>query len=150
MKKFIIAIIILLFAAFPLVAAEGMLNVESEFSVEITADRMERVLKEKGMIIFNRIKHSESAGKVGIELRETQLIIFGNPKAGSPLMKCQQSIAVDLPQKALVWKDENNKVWVSYNDPRYLKKRHNISGCEKSILKIEKVLASLTKSAANK
>ena len=127
-----------------------MLNVESEFSVEITADRMERILKEKGMIIFNRIKHSESAGKVGIELRETQLIIFGNPKAGSPLMKCQQSIAVDLPQKALVWKDENNKVWVSYNDPRYLKKRHNISGCEKAISKIEKVLASLTKSAANK
>ena len=60
---------------------------------------MERILNEKGMTIFNRIKHSENAGKIGIELRETQLIIFGNPKAGSPLMKCQQSVALDLPQK---------------------------------------------------
>ena len=102
------------------------------------------------MTIFNRIKHSGSANKVGITLRETELIIFGNPKAGSPLMKCQQSIALDLPQKALIWKDENNKVWISYNDLRYLKKRHNVTGCEKVISKVEKILVTVTKSASNK
>jgi uncharacterized protein (DUF302 family) len=108
------------------------------------------VLLEKGMTIFNRIKHSESASKVGFELRETQLIIFGNPKAGSPLIECQQSVALDLPQKALIWKDENKKVWISYNDPRYLKKRHEIIGCEKALSKIESALSNITKSASNK
>ena len=133
MKKSIFVIFIMIFTAFHLYAADGMQNVESEFSVKETSDRMEKILNEKGMTIFNRIKHSENAGKIGIELRETELIIFGNPKAGSPLMKCQQGIALDLPQKALIWKDENNKVWISYNDLRYLKKRHNVTNCEKVI-----------------
>ncbi len=150
MKTSILVIFTMLFVTSTVYAGDGMLNVESKFSVENTADRMERVLNENGMTIFNRIKHSESASKVGIELRETELIIFGNPKAGSPLMKCQQSMAIDLPQKALIWKDENNKVWISYNDPRYLKKRHKISDCEKVISKIEKALANITKLAANK
>jgi uncharacterized protein (DUF302 family) len=75
-------------------------------------------------------------------------MIFGNPKVGSPLMKCQQSAAIDLPQKALIWEDDNDRVWISYNDPRYLEKRHNISGCEEVITKIEKALAGITKSAA--
>ena len=70
-----------------------------------------------------------------MELRETELIIFGNPKVGSPLMKCQQSVAIDLPQKALIWKDSEGKVWISYNNPRYLEKRHNISNCERSYFK---------------
>lgn len=107
-------------------------------------------MNEKGMTIFNRIKHSEAAGKVGIELRETELIIFGNPKVGSPLMKCQQSVALDLPPKALIWEDDQARVWISYNDPGYLGKRHNISGCEEVISKIEKALAGITKAAATK
>jgi len=100
------------------------------------------------MTIFNRTKHSEGASKVGIELRETELIIFGNPKVGSPLMKCQQSVAIDLPQKALIWRDENSRVWISYNDPEYLKKRHNITGCDEVIAKIEKALFGITKAAS--
>jgi uncharacterized protein (DUF302 family) len=104
-------------------------------------------LKEKGMTKFNRIKHSEGAGNVAIELRDTELIIFGNPKVGSPLMKCQQSVAIDLPQKALIWEDKNAKVWITYNDPKYLQKRHNITTCEEVILRIEKVLASIANSA---
>jgi uncharacterized protein (DUF302 family) len=150
MKTSTLVLLTLLFVISTVYAGEGMLNVESMFSVENTANRMENILKEKGMTIFNKINHSQSAGKVGIELRETQLIIFGNPKAGSPLMKCQQSIGIDLPQKALIWKDKNNKVWISYNNPRYLKKRHKISDCEKAIAKIEKALANITKSAAGK
>ena len=102
------------------------------------------------MTIFNRIKHSEGAGKVGIKLRDTELIIFGNPKVGSPLMKCQQSVAIDLPQKALIWEDEKHNVWISYNDPQYLVKRHNVSGCEEIVDKISKALAGITKAAASK
>jgi uncharacterized protein (DUF302 family) len=111
---------------------------------------MEIILKEKGMTIFNRIKHSEGASKVGIELRDTELIIFGNPKVGSPFMKCQQSVAIDLPQKALIWKDDKAKVWISYNDPSYLEKRHNVIGCEEVISKIGKALAGIAKSASTK
>ncbi len=131
-------------------AVEGMIDVKSSFGVKETGDRLENVLKEKGMTIFNRIKHSDAAKNVGVGLRETELIIFGNPKVGSPLMKCQQSVAIDLPQKALIWKDSEGRVWISYNDPRYLEKRHNISNCEEVIAKIEKALAGISKAASTK
>ena len=150
MKKAILAALLIVLIAIPVAAADGVINVASTFNVKETADRMESILNEKGMTIFKRIKHSEAAGKVGIELRETELIIFGNPKVGSPLMKCQQSVAIDLPQKALIWEDDKAKVWISYNDPRYLEKRHNISGCEEVITKIEKALAGITKAASTK
>jgi uncharacterized protein (DUF302 family) len=148
MKKIILTTLMIFFIAVPAAATDGLVNVPSTFNVEKTADRMESVLLEKGMTIFNRIKHSEGAANVGIELRKTELIIFGNPKVGSPLMKCQQSVAIDLPQKALIWEDDNAKVWISYNDPRYLEKRHNIIGCEEVISKIEKALAGIAKSAS--
>jgi uncharacterized protein (DUF302 family) len=150
MKKLILIALSILLIAIPVEAADGVVNVSSTFSVKETADRMEGILKEKGMTIFNRIKHSENAGKVGIELRDTELIIFGNPKVGSPLMKCQQSVAIDLPQKAVIWEDDKGKAWISYNDPRYLEKRHNITGCEEVISKIEKALAGIVKSASTK
>ncbi|MBQ0721631.1 MAG: DUF302 domain-containing protein [Gammaproteobacteria bacterium] len=127
-----------------------MINVKSQFDVKTTSDRFEEILNEKGMIVFNRIKHSRNAEKIGVELRETELIIFGNPKAGSPLIKCQQSIAIDLPQKALIWKDKNSDVWISYNDTAYLKNRHNVKGCEKVISKVGRVLANISSSASSK
>ena len=130
--------------------ASGIVNVSSDFSVKETGERLETILKKKGMKIFNHINHSEGASSVGITLRDTELIIFGNPKVGSPLMKCQQTVALDLPQKALVWKDENKKVWISYNDPKYLVQRHDLKGCEKVLGKVEKALAGITKAAATK
>jgi len=148
MKKTILTALSILFIALPAAASDGVVDVQSSFSFAETADRMERLLEEKGMTVVNRIKHSESAAKIGIELRKTELIIFGNPKVGSPLMKCRQSVAIDLPQKALIWEDENAKVWISYNDPRYLEKRHNISGCEEVISKTEKALAAIAQTAA--
>ena len=150
MNRSIVVMLVMLFSPLAVSAADGMLSVESQFNVETTVDRLEKMLAQKGMTIFNRVRHSESAGKVGIQLNETQLIIFGNPKAGSPLMKCQQTVAIDLPQKALIRKDENNKVWISYNDIRYLVKRHGVQNCTKVISKIEKLLANTTKSAASK
>jgi len=134
----------------PVMAAEGMINVASDYNVKETADRLENILAEKGMTIFKRINHSKGAANVGIKMPETELFIFGNPKVGSPLMQCQQSVAIDLPQKALVWADDQGKVWISYNDPRYLKKRHNISGCEETIAKIEKALSGITNTASRK
>lgn len=150
MKQLILTVLLMSSIAIPAGAVDGMVNVQSTFNVKETANRLESILKDKGMTVFNRIKHSEGASKVGIELRGTELIIFGNPKVGSPLMKCRQSIAIDLPQKALIWEDDKGKVWISYNNPRYLEKRHNITGCEKVISKIEKVLASVAKSASVK
>ena len=148
MKKIILTALSVLLIAIPVAAAEGVVTIPSTFSVEDTADRMENVLNKKGMTIFNRIKHSEGAAKIGIELQKTELILFGNPKVGSPLMKCQQSVAIDLPQKALIWEDADAKVWISYNDPGYLQKRHNIAGCEEVISKIKKALNGITQSAA--
>lgn len=148
MKQFIFTTLFILALTIPAQAADGVINVQSMFKVQETADRMEGILKEKGMTIFNRLQHSEGAKKVGIELRDTELIIFGNPKVGSPLMKCQQSVALDLPQKALIWEDEESMVWISYNDPRYLEKRHKINGCEEVLVKIEKALAGIVRAAA--
>ncbi|MDY0223728.1 MAG: DUF302 domain-containing protein [Desulfobacterium sp.] len=150
MKKLILTILVVLTMTVPIYAAEGILDVKSSFGVKETGDRLERILKEKGMTIFNRVKHSEAAEKVGVALRETELIIFGNPKVGSPLMNCQLSVAIDLPQKALIWKDNEDQTWISYNDPRYLQKRHDISNCDEVILKIEKALSGMIKAAATK
>ena len=148
MRITIISTFLMLLFTTPMAMADGLINVRSAFSVEETANRLENILTEKGMTIFNRIRHSESAAAVGIELRETELIIFGNPKVGSPLMKCQQSVAIDLPQKALIWKDQNSSVWITYNDPGYLVNRHQITGCEEVISKIEKALSGMTKAAS--
>jgi uncharacterized protein (DUF302 family) len=147
MKKTVAILISALCLALPLSAAEGMINVPSSFNVKETAERLLKVLEQKKMTLFVHVEHSGGAEKVGLELRDTELVIFGNPKVGTPLMQCEQSVAIDLPQKALIWEDEKGSVWLSYNDPRYLEKRHNISGCEAVIAKIEKALAGITKAA---
>ena len=147
MKTFLIVLASLLITT-SVIAADGMVNVKSSQDVKRTADQLVDILNSKGMTVFNRISHSDAAQRVGIQLRDTELVIFGNPKAGSPLMKCQQSIAIDLPQKALIWQDADSAVWISYNDPAYLKKRHTISGCDEALNKISNALAGITKAAA--
>ncbi len=129
-------------------ADSGVIRIKSNHDVPSTLDRLEKVLKEKGMKVFARINHAKGAASVGKQLRPTALIIFGNPKVGSPLMQCQQSVAIDLPQKALIWKDAQGTVWISYNDPRYLQSRHNIPGCNEVISKIGAALAGITKAAS--
>ncbi|VEP18629.1 conserved hypothetical protein [Hyella patelloides LEGE 07179] len=125
----------------------GFISVASFHDVTVTADRFEELLKAKELTIFARINHSEGASKVGENLRPTELIIFGNPRVGTPLMQCSQSVAIDLPQKALFWEDENGKSWLSYNDPNYLANRHQIEGCENAIQKITGVLDNLADAA---
>jgi len=114
----------------------GILNLPSRYSVPETIARLESILKEKGVAVFSLIDHSGEAAKVGLSMPPTQLLIFGNPKGGTPLMLSAPSTAIDLPLKALVWQDQQGKVWLSYNSPEYLQQRHgfpsdllkNISG----------------------
>ena len=108
---------------------------------------LESALKSKGMTIFKRVSHSAGAAKVGLELRSTELLIFGNPKVGTLLMQCQQLAALDLPQKALVYEDENGQVWYAYNDPEYIAYRHNVVGCDDVVSKISKALFNFSKAA---
>jgi uncharacterized protein (DUF302 family) len=84
------------------------------------------LLKSKGITVFARIDHSGEAAKAGLKMRPTQLLIFGNPKAGTPLMNASPSVAIDLPMKSLVWQDEGGKVWVGYNSPAYMQQRHGL------------------------
>lgn len=129
------------------VDATGIIKIKSAHSVEKTILLLETALLQKGMTIFKRINHTAGAEKVGMQLRPTQLLIFGNPKAGTPLMLCAQSAALDLPQKALAYEDEAGQVWLSYNDPAYMAKRHNIKDCEEPLKKVSKALANFAKVA---
>lgn len=125
------------------------ISIASPFSVSETADKLSAILKAKGLTEFARINHAENAEKAGMELKPTELMIFGNPKVGTPLMKCAPTVAIDLPQKMLIWQDKNDKVWLSYNTPDYLKKRHNIEGCDEVLGKVSNVLGALGKAATS-
>jgi len=94
--------------------------------VEETVEKLTGILKAKGITLFALVDHSGEAEKAGIKMRPTKLFVFGNPKAGTPVMLASPSSAIDLPLKILVWEDANDKVWVTYNSPIYLQERHNI------------------------
>jgi uncharacterized protein (DUF302 family) len=147
MRKFFLSCILLLFFASISCAANGIISTKSSFDVPTTANRLEKILAKKGMTIFTRIDHAAGAAKVGKKLRPTVMIIFGNPKIGTPLMQSSQTIGIDLPQKALIWEDESGQVWFSYNDPRHLAKRHGINNQELIVKKIEKALANFARKA---
>ena len=104
----------------------GLIHLSSKYSVEETVKRLENLLQAQSIKIFCRVDHSGEAEKVGMKMRPTQVIIFGNPKGGTPLMLAAPSVAIDLPLKALIWEDGDGKVWLSYNSPEYLQKRHNV------------------------
>ncbi|MCF7353239.1 DUF302 domain-containing protein [Vibrio sp. CK2-1] len=128
-------------------ADNGLVQVQSQHSVQETSDKLVKALNSKGMTVFAQVDHAAGAKKVDIELRPTQVIIFGNPKVGSPLMVCQQSVAIDLPQKALISEDESGNVWLTYNDPKYLASRHQIQGCDEVLNKVSNALANFAKAA---
>ncbi len=108
-------------------ANNGIISQLSQYSVPVTIDRLEAILKVKGITIFARIDQQAEAEKVGLSLCPTQLLLFGNPKAGTSLMVAEPTIALDLPLKVLAWEATDGKVWVSYNDPNYLKQRFSLS-----------------------
>lgn len=117
---------------------------KSAHSVSVTLDRLTKVLESKGITIFARVNHSAGGKKVGLDLAPTELLIFGNPKLGTPLMQSNQRIAVDLPLKALAWKDKDGQVWLGYHSPSYLKSKHSISGKDAVFKKMTGALNKLT------
>ena len=129
-------------------AQRGLVQIKSVYSVEKTAERLAVSLEAKGLTLFTQIDHAAGAESVGQSLRPTRLLVFGNPNVGTPLMQCDRTVAIDLPQKALIWEDNTGQVWVGYNDPRYLRTRHNLQGCEPILQKVDNALRTLATSAA--
>ena len=126
---------------------DGLIKKASPYSVDETLDRLETVLENKGITVALRWNHGERATAVDIPLGETQLLIFGNPKLGSHLMTSAQSAGIDLPMKALAWRDGNGQVWLAYNDPRYIAGRHGIEDRAEVLDKMSNALDKLTSAA---
>jgi len=127
-------------------AVDGLVTVKSPHSVTATMDRIESLAQQLGLTVFARIDHAAGAAKIGKVLKPTQVIIFGNPLGGTPLMECSQTVGIDLPLKALVWEDAFSQVWLGYNDPEYLARRHEVTECP-AVGNLRKLLAGLAESA---
>ena len=128
-------------------AGDGLITVQSHFGVTETIDRLAEVVKRAGLLVFARIDHAAGARDVGASLRPTELLIFGNPKGGTPLMQDRQLAGIDLPVKALAWEDEQGKVWLSYNDPHWIAERHGLGDASREAVTaiaagMEKVIAA--------
>src|SRR5438067_12585615 len=124
---------------------KGMVDVPSNHSVDETVGKLKTILQAKGVTLFALIDHSGEAEKVGMKMLPTRLLIFGNPKSGTPIMLAAPSSAIDLPLKILVWEDDQGKVWVSYNSPEYLKQRH---GLPEELLQNVSIIETLAVKAA--
>ena len=118
--------ILLASEASPMQKEEGIVKIPSHHSVDETVDKLKTILQSKGVTLFALVDHSGEAEKVGMKMPPTKLLIFGNPKGGTPLMLAAPSAAIDLPLKILVAEDAQGKVWISYNSPEYLKERHGL------------------------
>ena len=127
-------------------ASDGLVVVKSPHNAKETMNRFENIAKERGLNIFMRIDHAAGAARIGKTLRPTELLIFGNPQGGTPLMECAQSAGIDLPLKALVWEDAMGQVWLGYNDPAFLAQRHGAPQCP-VVDGLRKALAGLAQAA---
>jgi uncharacterized protein (DUF302 family) len=123
-------------------SASGIVDIRSNHPVDATVEKLKSILEAKAVTLFALVDHSGEAAKVGMEMRPTKLLIFGSPKAGTPLMLAAPSIAIDLPLKILVWEDERGQAWVSYNAPEYLRDRHNLPAALMDNIAVIRTLAS--------
>jgi uncharacterized protein (DUF302 family) len=128
-------------------AADGLVEMKSAHPPKATLDRFEAAAKERGLVVFARIDHAAGAQRIGKTLRPTELLIFGNPQGGTPLMECAQSAGIDLPLKALVWEDAQGQSWLGYNDPAWLAQRHGAASCP-VVENLRKALSGLADAAA--
>ena len=137
----------LLVFAMPTLANDYLITLQSQHSVAETAEKFAQLAEEKGLRIFARIDHAKNAAGVDLTLKPSQVILFGNPNAGTVLMQCAATVAIDLPQKVLVWEDHEGKVWLAYPNPAFLKELHTIEGCDSVLEKITGLLAMLAGAA---
>ncbi len=128
-----------------LAPGNGIIDVPTDHSVDQAVEKFKAVLQEKGVTLFALVDHSGEAAKAGLAMRPTKLLIFGSPRAGTPLMLAAPRIAIDLPLKLLIWEDAQGKVWLSYNSPEYLRTRHNLPG---ELMQAISVVANLAAKAA--
>jgi uncharacterized protein (DUF302 family) len=128
-------------------AVQGLTTIRSNFGPQDTIDRLETAIKAKGMTVFARIDHAAGAAAVGLTLRPTEVVIFGNARGGTPLMQSVQTLGIDLPLKALVWQDTAGATWLSYNDPVWLAERHGLSGAEAPVGAMTAALEAVAKAA---
>ncbi len=126
---------------------DDMVSKKSHHDVATTLDRLEKIVKEKGITVMARVDHAKNAQGVGMELRPTQLLIFGNPKLGTALMQANQRIGLDLPMKVLVWEDADGMVWLAYVEPEELAERYGIDEDHEVVKKLEKALDAFTTAA---
>jgi len=142
--RFTALLISFMFVSSVFASDNGLITKKSKNSADQTIDKLEKVLRKKGITIFARISHSKGAKGVNIPLRKTELLIFGNPKMGSHFFTSNQTAGIDLPLKALAWKDAKGQVWLTYNDPAYIAKRHGITDRSKIVMKMTGALKKFT------
>jgi uncharacterized protein (DUF302 family) len=123
-------------------SGKGIIDIPSNHSVDETVERLRGILQARGVTLFALVNHSGEAEKAGMKMRPTKLLIFGSPKAGTPVMLAAPSIAIDLPLKILIWEDNQGKVWVSYNSPAYLQERHGVPPEFLQVLSVVEALAA--------
>lgn len=126
---------------------EGLVTVQSAYSVEETLANLEAALEENGLITVAVVDHSANAENAGLELPPTRLVIFGNPDVGTPLMRSARTVAIDLPQKMLIYEDEAGDVYAAYNDPQYLAERHGLTGVGEQLGMVSNALSNLANAA---
>jgi uncharacterized protein (DUF302 family) len=128
-------------------ADTGLVTLPSAHGVAETVERLKSLLAQKGIELFAHIDHAAAAKKVGLSLRPTQVLIFGNPRAGTPLMQSRQTIGLDLPLRALVWEDEAGKVWLTFRSVEALARQHHVTGQDQTVKALEDGLAALARAA---
>ena len=128
---------------------DGLTTIRSRFGPKETMDRLQAEIRAKGMTVFARIDHAAGAPEVGLTLRPTELIIFGNARGGTPLMESVQTVGIDLPLKALIWEDAGGETWLSYNEPSWIAQRHNVANAEPIVSKMAAGLSAISKAGTN-
>lgn len=150
MRNLIIFVLLAFTPLSVMAAGEGLISKKSHHSVKVTLDRLENILKKKGITIAMRWSHDEGGKKAGIPLRPTELLVFGNPKMGTHFFTSNQTAGIDLPMKALAWEDKDGQVWLTYNDPAYIAGRHNIENRAEIVKKMTGALNNMTSAAIAK
>lgn len=132
----------------PALAKDKLVTVPSKYPVKETVDRLAKALEEKGLKVAARFDHAAGAKAAGLELKPTEVVLFGNPKLGTPVMQASRSAAIDLPLKVVAWEDDKGKTWLSYVPTRILKARHGVKGQDEVLKAMDGALAAFTKAAS--
>lgn len=149
--KYLVAFVTYLLLTMPAFASNnnGMKHVKSNHDAQTTMEKLTTIVKSKGFRVFAQIDHTAGGKTVGLDLRPTLLLIFGNPKGGTVLMRCNQHVGIDLPLKYLVTTDKSGQTWISYNDASHIRDRHNLDDCGKKVInKVGNALMKISSAAA--